>query len=228
MKDESLERLGAEIVKSFHEQFAQNQNHHQKLFLQVLTVLLTVLVGFGYIYVRVNAESAELNVTIDSLYAFLALAMCLLSLGIALILNMALGFRRDQMVACNIRVKTGVMRIVDSEAEDFFPSTFNPVREKRGCFGWMPEFHKIFFSTLCVVKVLLFFGVILNSEFRPICRWKDADMLITSALAFTGLSVPFDAFMVRHYHAKWNKNVDGAPSRLKPDSSRSSTEGTKS
>src|SRR3990172_6735589 len=96
--------LGFEIVKSFHEQFAQNQNHHQKLFLQVLAVLLTVIVGYEYIYIRIGTKSQELNITIQTLYAFLSLSFYLLSLAIALICNMALGYRRDQLVACNIRV----------------------------------------------------------------------------------------------------------------------------
>lgn len=217
MTDDELRKLGANIVKSFHEQFAQNQNHHQRLFLQVLAVLLTVLVGFGYIYIRVGAASEELNVTVDALYAFLALAMVLLSLGIALILNMALGFRRDQMVASNIRVKTKVMGISDPWDEGFFPPSFNPAKEKRRWITWMPEFHQIFFVTLFVVKVLLFFSVILNDEFRlsvvGLCR---ADWLITSALFAIGVSVLVDVGISCYYHCKWNQYVDDAPSRLKP------------
>ena len=67
--------IGTQIVISFHEQFAQNQNHHQKLFLQVLLVLLSVLAGFGYLYVRVNAKSPDLAISVDTLYYYLALSI---------------------------------------------------------------------------------------------------------------------------------------------------------
>ncbi len=215
MSDDELRRLGADIVKSFHEQFAQNQNHHQKLFLQILTVLLTVLVGFGYIYVRVNALSMELRVTVDTLYVFLVLAVYLLSLGIALILNMALGFRRDQMAAANIRVKTGVMGACDSKTELFFPPSFNPVKEKRGMFAWMPEFHGIFLLTLIVVKVFLICGVLLNPEFQPLAAGSDpVDWLITLAIPVVFLSFVPDVWNWLKYYGKWVRYYEERPSRL--------------
>jgi hypothetical protein len=123
------ESIGEAIIKSFHEQFAQNQNHHQKLFLQVLAVLLTVLVGFGYLYIRADIRSAEVKITIETIYVFMLFSLCLLSLSIALVSNMALGFRRDQLVACNIRVKTGTMT-VDSN-DGYFLGTLCATRHER-------------------------------------------------------------------------------------------------
>lgn len=209
-----LQQLGIDIAKSFHEQFAQNQNHHQSLFLQVLTVLLTVLVGFGYIYVRVDAGSNEVKVTVETLYAFLALAVYLLSLGVALILNMALGFRRDQMVACNIRVKTGVMDVADPVAGNFFPPSFNPIN-KTGRAEWMPGFHQVFYIALLIVKVLLLFSVILNSNFKPVADAHHPNWLITFAIVMTVASFALDAGISWCFRRKWIKTAKDGPERLR-------------
>lgn len=212
-ENDKFSSLGMDIVKSFHEQFAQNQNHHQSLFLQVLTVLLTVLVGFGYIYIRVDADSKELKITVETLYAFLTLAMYLLSLGIALILNTALGFRRDQMVACNIRMKTKVMERADEQGDNFFPPTFNPV-DKTKLTNWMPGFHFIFFVTLIVVKALLVSSVVFNCRFRPSFDLSLPISLVTFALMAIFVSFCVDCYTTRHFLLKWRKTAKAGPERL--------------
>jgi len=212
--DTQSSTLGDEIVKSFHEQFAQNQNHHQKLFLQVLAVLLTVLVGFGYLYIRVGAKQNGINVTLETIYAFLAMSMFLLSLAIALILNMSLGFRRDQLVACNIRVKIGVMKVDDKNTDSYFPSKFNPVG-KTNFFTWMPEFHQIFFVALILIKVILIGSLTLNSNMPIFINNKIPNILITLSFAFSLLSFILDFFVAFWYCHKWKRYSNDAPSRLK-------------
>lgn len=272
MRDD-LQNLGLNIVKGFHEQFAQNQNHHQNLFLQALTVLLTALIGFGFVYIRVQPSSVadklsgpaivatsatmpssggkipahggnivsaattpnlqpqspppaktDIYVTIETLHAFLALATLLLTLGIALICNMALGFRRDQMVAANIRMLAGVMRqegepleVLVSNSKDFFPGGFNPVRN-RGIWDWMPEFHKIFLLTLFLVQILLSYSVFSNPNFAT---QKCSEFTLTMdkvTYFFIGLGVV--TFL--YYWWKWvNTAVKGMPRlQLKEDKLR--------
>jgi hypothetical protein len=212
--DTQCSTLGDEIVKSFHEQFAQNQNHHQKLFLQVLAVLLTVLVGFGYLYIRVDVKQNDINVTLETIYAYLAVSMFLLSLAIALILNMSLGFRRDQLVACNIRVKIGVMKVDDKNTDCYFPSNFNPVG-KTNFITWMPEFHQIFFSALIIFKILIIGSLYFNSNMSVSFNIKAPNTLITVSLTCSLLSFILDFFIAFWYLRKWKKFSDDAPSRLK-------------
>ena len=70
-KDMNDNDIGRELITSFHTQSTQNQNHHQLLFLQVLTVLLTVLIGFGYLYIRVDVNEAGVKVTSETIYGLL-------------------------------------------------------------------------------------------------------------------------------------------------------------
>lgn len=270
-----VQEPGIDIVKSFHEQFAQNQNHHQALFVQALAVLVTVLVGFGYVYIRAKvppqkseasvvptvakfnvttaaglkaiaqnitssspasnsiqrvsevipqtqSPTPEVNVTVEMLYGFLALACLLLSFGIALISNMALGFRRDQTVAANIRVLWGVMPQPKYPQEDrhfkgvdYFPSSFNPVDKKR-FFFWMPEFHQIFLGTLFFVKIIVVLSVWVHPEFSklvwPISNLRCFTFLMVFVVIGTFL---FDGKIVLWYWKKWRETASQAPERLR-------------
>ena len=80
---EEKSKFAEQLALSFHEQFAQNQNHHQRMFVQVLAVLITVLVGFGYAYTGLQNGSSDggnaANMAFDMLYASLMLSMALLS-----------------------------------------------------------------------------------------------------------------------------------------------------
>jgi len=138
------------------EQVAENQNHHQRLFFQIVAVLLSVLAGIGYLYIRVNSASEDLSIGPGTLGYYLGLSMMLLSTAIANICSMALGFRRDQLVAAKIQLRVCVMN--PNNDNNYFPRSFNP-QDKTGRLNWMPEFHKIFFISLISVKVLLSLSV---------------------------------------------------------------------
>lgn len=199
-----LNSIGKKIVISFHEQFAQNQNHHQKLFLQVLAVLLTVLVGYGYIYIRVGAEKPEFNITIETLYAFLPLLMCLLSMASALICNMALGFRRDQLMAVNIRMIANVMRKtnedgLDSPADYFFFDSYNP-QDKIEVHTWMPEFHMIFFLSLIILKIIFLYGA-----FALECVHLNYVVRHIGTILFIFASIILDVYVFKKYQNKWKR-----------------------
>ena len=205
--------IAEDIIKSFHEQFAQNQNHHQKLFLQILAVLLTVIVGFGYIYIRIEAKDKnEVNITVETIYLFLSLSLFLLSLAIALLSNMALGFRRDQLVASNMRAKVGILKNPQKN-DGYFITSFNPVGKTRFLL-WMPEFHLIFFLFLIIIKIILFTGVILNNS----CRLElspCSNLLLTLSMILALLSYIFDFLISIVYWEKWKNYSDNAPDILK-------------
>jgi hypothetical protein len=48
MCSDKKEEYKQELVKSFHQQFAENQNNHQSTFIQLLSIIITVIVGFGF------------------------------------------------------------------------------------------------------------------------------------------------------------------------------------
>jgi hypothetical protein len=273
-----IPELGIDIARSFHEQFAQNQNHHQVLFVQVLAVLVTVLVGFGYVYIRtkvptepipatmigtmkpkatfslsttarqkiatpgvtsvknterpcpscqpcpqVKESQTETNITVGTLYAFLALAAILLSFGVALISNMALGFRRDQMVAANIRVLSLVMKQPTSspdkvtgtgDVQDFFPEGFNPV-DNTTWFSWMPEFHKIFLITLVIVKIVLALSVFKHPQFGRAWYEENCDSFISIMFWTVVVSLIADFLVPTWYWWKWRGTARNAFPRLR-------------
>jgi hypothetical protein len=203
--------IGKTIVVSFHEQFAQNQNHHQKLFLQVLAVLLSVIAGFAYLYVRVDTKSPELTIKIETLYYYLGLSMVLLSMAVSLICNMALGFRRDQLMAANIRVITNVMD--PNSNESYFFGSFNP-KGKTRLLEWMPEFHLIFFVSLIAVKALLALSVTIypGKLLTAVYPYSKGTIIVIAVLAV--FSFFFDIFIWLHYRCKWKSYSDKAPARL--------------
>jgi hypothetical protein len=44
--------LGFEVRKNFVNQFAENQNHHQSLFIQFLSVVIIAVIAYGYVYIN--------------------------------------------------------------------------------------------------------------------------------------------------------------------------------
>ncbi|HNW43061.1 MAG TPA: hypothetical protein PKI19_01050 [Elusimicrobiales bacterium] len=205
------EEIRVEIVKSFHEQFAQNQNHHQVLFLQVLAVVLTVITGFGYLYIHFGVQKSDINVTIDTIYISLTLSLYLLSLAIALIINMALGFRRDQMVACNIRMKVEGMDLPNNKG--YFPTSFNPVKECN-CFNWMPEFYLIFFIALVCIKAIFLVSVMFGANSRLHFAFPP-DLFLSATVVMIVFSFYIDGYVIKRYWRKWVTYITEAPEILK-------------
>ncbi len=179
------------------------------MFVQVLAVLITVLVGFGYAYARLqngssgggDAVNNAVNIEFDMLYASLMISMVLLSLAIALIVSMAYGFRRDQTTACRIRVNAGAMKAwKDSDDRDFyFPAAYNPI-EKTGC-CWMPEYHNIFYIALLALKVILV--VIVINKACSIDSLDKHGFLFWSSIIAVIISFVSDIFVWNRYKKKW-------------------------
>lgn len=204
--------IGKDIVKSFHEQFAQNQNHHQALFLQILTILLSVLAAFGYIYIRVDVYNQETKVSIQTLHLLLLLSMYLLSFAVAIISNMGLGFRRDQLLAANIRIKSNVMDLNDDD--NFFFKSFNPVT-KNHVLTWMPEFHIIMFWFLIIVKAILI-GSVYTFPGHQICITTDnIDSKTTVVFMFVLISYVLDVVVGFYYWRKWIRYIENSPQSMK-------------
>lgn len=205
-KNNADSKFGEKLMLSFHEQFAENQNHHQKSFLQVLALLITVLVGFGYLYVGMgNGEDCN-GITRETIYIALALSMVLLSLAMALIVNMAYGFRRDQSVACRIRLKGGVMEKEGDVPSDnrVFPKAFNPVN--KSCWlCWMPGFHNIFFIALFIIKLILLLSVLFGDKTSINWCMNTSGILVYGSAVVSVLSFFLDGFVFRSFWKKWEE-----------------------
>ncbi len=182
--------LKDELIKSFHEQFAQNQNHHQKLFFQILSVIVTVTVGYSYVYTMGgDLPSPNLKPSLFLLSLSLIISTIVLGLSLVLLCNMAYGFRRDQFVNNKIREKAKLINNQDPN-DDIFPKSYDPawsfnkkqkkyakrlkkmkipIRITYGLWvwmlkrlSWMPNFHNSLFFMLCLIQLLLLLSYIFN------------------------------------------------------------------
>lgn len=158
VKDDEQRRF--ELLLSFHQQFAENQNHHQNVLFKLITVLVTVIVGYGYILHGHNVKPGYDN---KELVFALIIAEFLLIIGFAVVCNMAYGFRRDQLVNFKIRNKYGIIS-TEGKCDNIFPHHYNPMHKffKNGektseieIFNWQPEFHRIFSIALLIFQFSL-------------------------------------------------------------------------
>lgn len=180
-----------ELLKSFHEQFADNQNHHQEIFLQVISVIVTAVIGFGYVFTNGGElDENKINPSEHILSIALVLAKVLLTFGFAVLINMGLGYRRDQFVIARIRMREGILRNRISN-QNVFPAGFDPafsLRLKRwrlrqagkkqgfwkwvnpvwmweNCtarLSWMPNFHNFLFMILTAIDLTMVIAFLSN------------------------------------------------------------------
>jgi hypothetical protein len=207
--------LKSEILKSFNVQFAVNQNNHQSLFIQFLSILLTVIIGFGVALILFGANNPKEDYQVGLLEFTIAFCVSegILFLGVALVSALALGFRRDQLINATIREKAMVTE--DTATLDewrVFPISFNPAKnyqmkmdahEKLMWIKWMPNFHVIFAITLFAFQLFLVLAYLLKlidrQQLFTSCP-LDIPSLILGILAiiFVCPSIP----LVRMYHDK--------------------------
>lgn len=188
-----------ELAKSFHSQFAENQNHHQTIFLQLLTLLLTIFAGNGYLYSKL-IDDKSFNFIVETIYFFLLISSAILTLGMALVLNMGYNFRRDQLATCLIRKRAKAMtNCIDTT---YFLASFNPSKHT-GLISWVPGFQFIFFLFLFLLKPFLITGVVFGSMTQPCsCTFT---VLMSISLFISILSITLDMFLFCFFKHKWTK-----------------------
>lgn len=152
-----------DLVKSFHEQFALNQNNHQTAFIQLLSIILSALIGFGYAFIKFNYKLDEkvFNLNLLDFTSIFVLSEIVLMFGLLLTLNFAYSFRRDQFVNAIIREKAEITE--DSECYlGVFPVSFNPkksfIEENKKHLSWMPDFHVNFAIIFITFQALIILG----------------------------------------------------------------------
>lgn len=105
----------AKLMQTLHTQFAENQNHWQGNFIQLLAALLVIFGGLGYIFAHWEgnlafdnykitkiAESLPIFTTSTLLWSVLVTNL-LLTLIILLIIHFGWSYRRDQILNNKIR-----------------------------------------------------------------------------------------------------------------------------
>jgi hypothetical protein len=205
------QNLKDQLMISFHDQFAENQNHHQQSFIQVLSVLLTVIIGYGYVLSNGGDFDQEYKVDSFLLQTAFVIASIINCFGILVILNNAHAFRRDQFVVSKIRETAGLISDDPNQNSNFiFPSNFNPSKSylekkkrwekykskrwfyqydvnKRYHFAvsWMPNFYNILFLVLGILHLILFASLLLN-PYDNITLDLDRDLNIGWTHVFAG------------------------------------------
>lgn len=151
----------AKLMQALHTQFAENQNHWQGNFIQLLAALLVIFGGLGYVFAHWEgnlafdkykitkiAESLPIFTTSTLLWSVLVTNL-LLSLIILLIIHFGWSYRRDQILNNKIRYL-------------FFKKNKTIYKQLFGCYGKktseMPDFYKIFmyFGVVFQIVLLLF------------------------------------------------------------------------
>jgi len=221
-----------EILNSFHTQFAQNQNHHQRLFFQILSVIVTVMVGYSYVYTNGGKlDEKELNTSIVLLSFGLIISTIVIGLSSILLSNMAYGFRRDQFVINKIRKKEGLIHNENID-DDFFPKHYDPAWSfnnklekyneklnkmnfiKRRTYGlwiwilkslsWMPNFHNSLYFMLFVIQLLIFSSYLFN-PFDEIVLFKSSGELSWVFIGTILIWVILNILVIRSQRVYWNK-----------------------
>jgi hypothetical protein len=153
-----------ELLNSFHEQFAENQNHHQTVFIQFISAVIVVIVGYAIVYTNTeqNADfyfakkaghDIESYAIIHLIGSFLTAAN-ILGLVSVLTINIGYGFRRDQKVNYNIRMQyLGEAKYM----EIFGDKSFNPTG--KSFWKYLPEFNMIFTASIVIIQLYLIFSV---------------------------------------------------------------------
>ncbi|MBK7105540.1 MAG: hypothetical protein IPH62_09675 [Ignavibacteriae bacterium] len=161
--------LKNDILNSFHSQFAQNQNHHQDLFIKFVSAVL--IVTAGYIIVFANTSSyAEFDEVLYFKDSHIIKSYSLLHLGGAyylaqiifvlmafIVLNMGYNYRQDQKVNYNIRIKALGKPLNDIifDVKGFKPAELNFL-------DFLPGFHKIFYLILLTFEFLFFISILIR------------------------------------------------------------------
>lgn len=149
------------ILDTLHTQFAENQNHHQGIFIQFLIALFALFGAYGYIYTHASVDIVGYQTTVqkindvefyslNTLIATSVIVIAILTLLNAILLNLGYGFRRDQHLNKKIRQKY----LINGEYETIFGKLYNSDNKNRCDF--LPNFYGIFFWFIFGFQIFIF------------------------------------------------------------------------
>ena len=141
--------LGSDLLKDFHMQFAQNQNHHQTTVITVITAFVALISVFAYatLYQEkylVNTKVRPPYIVSDELYGFLAWLLCVLFVfAYVYVCQVGYAFRRDQAIVNRIRKDAGIHDTI-----------FGGYGATKG-FWFLPDFYVILLVFMLFATVLV-------------------------------------------------------------------------
>jgi hypothetical protein len=202
------EEMQKDLLKSFHEEFSSNQNHHQSIFIQVISAVLVVIIGYGLVFANTASAALPFDVIRDggniTSYAIIHLtgtyliAQFILILLGSLIMNIGYTFRRDQLVNYNIRKHYLGEELYE---KTFGHRSFDPRNKGFVIRSFLPGFNLIFFSFIFVLQLLLWISVMI-----AFCNFKNL-----SHSLLCGILLIFPWFIslryFQHYYYKYKKTV---------------------
>lgn len=218
-QQENNTELKQEILKTFLVQFAENQNHLQKLFMQFFIAITVVVAGYGYVAMGITPDSHILQLKDNSIYpvsylivAFIINQAVLVSLNSFVGCN-AYNFRRDQGVVYKIRKK-----ILDKEYSEFFDErSFNPYNKIMAFWDiskpfktnkrdvYMPTFYVLFWQFIVCIQIIISGIFSAQMLFVVQCAsWIKFLCIILVAL-FLFLSIFWRRYYFKKYENKVNK-----------------------
>lgn len=211
MDEEIKQNMTEEILRSFHNQFAENQNHQQKLFIQFFSAILIVVIPFGFVFLNTsnnadNTDNAEFsNIQENSLSHLIATWLLVQIVSTTLssfALKIGYSFRRDQKVVENIR-----RHYLDKNiyGEIFGEKSFSSINKKmwRGN-SYLPLFCALFWQFAVAMQWLISVAMIYKIYFisPPFSLWITLILLIC---ILKGL--PY--FWRYYFFLKYKRTVEG-------------------
>ena len=195
------------ILENLHSQFAENQNHHQGLFIQFLIALLALFAGFGYVYTHTNPDILYTQTFVQQLNevdyysnitllgtSVIVLAVLLLLNGI--LINQGYGFRRDQYLNMIIRKDK-----LQKKYDDIFKGLYNP--NDKGFFDFLPNFYTIFFWFITSFQLFVLISVC-SKEGLTCFENKNGSLLLFIILIL--LIILSLGFYIKNFY-KYNSNL---------------------
>lgn len=204
------------ILDTLHSQFAENQNHHQSLFIQFLIALFALFIGFGYIYTHSVFEGdSPYNVdytqsfvqNIDEIKFFsyqILLATSVIVSTILLLLNCIIvhqgyGFRRDQYLNKIIREES----LGKKKYNEIFGELYNP--NDKFFFNYLPNFYTTFFWFVLAFQFFVFIAICLKENLVDFTSGNGASLV----LFVLNLILIFMSFCVYYStYCKYMKNIE--------------------
>ena len=195
------------ILENLHTQFAENQNHHQSLFVQFLVALLALFAGFGFVYTHTKPDIAynqtyvEIsenliyfsNIILLSTAVIVSSVLALLNL---ILLNQGYGFRRDQYLNMIIRKDK-----LQKKYDDIFKGLYNP--NDKGFFDFLPNFYTIFFWFITSFQLFVLISVC-SKEGLTCFENKNGSLLLFIILIL--LIILSLGFYIKNFY-KYNSNL---------------------
>ncbi len=159
---ETMEESRDELLITLHKQFAENQNHHQRLLIQFISAVIAVMVGYAIVYANTTSQAKIFDMTREGpnilSYATIHLigsyfiAEMVLTLLCALILHIGYAYRRDQNV--NRKIREYYLERERLYERIFGDKSYDP--RGKNIFSFLPSFNLIFATFIIFLHLLMF------------------------------------------------------------------------